>query len=203
MARGLSSAALAAVGVLHLTVACAGEGATASPGIAGEMVSVLAAPGPHPSLGEQARLWDRFVGTWDCDYTFHLDDGGVRHLRGELEFGWIIDGRAIQDIWITYAQDGTKERDMGTSIRFYDEERKVWRVIFVSPVYRALTTVEGGQEGDRIVLRGAGREGSILRWSFGDIQPDSFVWRGEKSKDGGRTWQLREEHRMKRRTRAS
>jgi hypothetical protein len=195
---------MAAVGALHVTVACAGGRAAASPpDSTRDMVSVLAAPGPHPSLGEPARLWDPFVGTWDCDYTFYLEDGGVRHARGELEFGWIIDGRAIQDVWITYADDGSKERDIGTSIRFYDPDTKTWRVVFVSPAYRALTTVEGGLEGDRIVLRGPGREGTILRWSFGDIQRDSFVWRGEKSRDGGQTWRLREEHRMKRRTRAS
>lgn len=195
-------AALAAISALHLAVACAaGPAAAAAPDSTREMVSVLAASGPHPSLGEPARLWDRFVGTWDCDYTFFLEDGGVRHARGELEFGWIIDGRAIQDIWITYPADGKGERDIGTSIRFYDAETKKWRVVFVSPAYRALTTVEGGLEGDRIVLRGSGREGTILRWSFNDIQPDSFVWRGEKSRDGGATWQLREEHRMRRRAR--
>jgi hypothetical protein len=190
---------------LPLMAAC-GRGHAAAPPPTDprmEMVSILAAPGPHASIGEPARLWDPFVGTWDCDYTFYLDDGGIRHARGELEFGWIIDGRAIQDVWITYPDDAAKERDIGTSIRFYDPETKKWRVVFVSPAYRALTTVEGGPEGDRIVLRGAGREGTILRWSFNDIQRDSFVWRGEKSRDGGQTWRLREEHRMKRRMRRS
>lgn len=207
MSRDLSRrtcAALVGMGALHLTVACAGGRAAAlPPDSTKEMVSVLAAPGPHPSLGEPARLWDRFVGAWDCDYTFYLADGGVRRARGELEFGWIIDGRAIQDIWITYPDDATKERDIGTSIRFYDDETRMWRVVFVSPAYRALTTVQGGAEGDRIVLRGEGREGVSLRWSFNDIKPDEFVWRGEKSRDGGQTWQLREEHRMRRRTRSS
>jgi hypothetical protein len=39
----------------------------------------------------------------------------------------------------------------------------------------------------------------MLRWSFNEIQTDSFIWRGEKSRDGGKTWRLREEHHMKRR----
>ena len=54
-------------------------------------------------------------------------------------------------------------------------------------------------EGDRIVLRGVDSDGSPIRWSFNDIKPDSFVWRGEKSRDGGKTWKLEEEHHMKRR----
>ena len=45
-------------------------------------------------------------------------------------------------------------------------------------------------------------DGSEMRWSFNDIRPDSFVWRGEVSHDGGKTWWLQEEHHMKRRASA-
>ncbi len=163
------------------------------------MVGVLSALSPHPSLGDEARVWDRFVGTWDCDFTFFLDDGNVKHSRGELEFGWIMDGRAIQDTWITYPTEAGKERGIGTSVRFFDNKSKMWQVVFVSPAYNAVVTVHGGTEGDRIVLRGVDDEGSMLRWSFNDIKADSFTWRGEKSRDGGKTWKLGEEHHMKRR----
>src|SRR5574341_1422044 len=77
-----------------------------------QMVAVLAASGPHASLGDQARVWDRFIGTWDADFGFVGDDGGVRHAPGELEFGWVLDGRAIQDLWIGYPRDGAKERSI-------------------------------------------------------------------------------------------
>lgn len=196
-------AALAAGSILSLVVQSAampgGERRPSEP--RQEMVSVLAASRPHPSLGDQAQVWDRFVGTWDCDFTFYLDGGSIRHSAGELEFGWILDGRALQDIWISYPEDGAKERNIGTSIRFFDDKSKTWRVVFVSPAYGGLLTVQGGIEGNRIVLRGTGDEGALLRWSFNDIQADSFVWRGEKSRDGGKTWRLEEEHHMRRRAR--
>ena len=164
------------------------------------MVKELSASGPHASLGDEARVFDRLVGTWDCDYGFYAEDGSITHTPGELKFGWIIDGRAIQDIWITYPTKGSMERGIGTSIRFFDSKSKMWRVVFVSPAYGALVIVQGGAEGNRIVLRGVDDERSALRWSFNDIQADSFVWRGEKSRDGGETWRLEEEHRMTRRT---
>src|SRR5262245_3261637 len=163
------------------------------------MIAALSATGPHPSLGDEARVFDRLVGTWDCDYGFYAADGSISHVAGELRFGWIIDGRAIQDIWISYPAKGSKERGIGTSIRFFDAKTKMWRVVFVSPAYSALITVQGGVEGNRIVLRGMDDEGSSLRWSFNDIRLDSFIWRGEKSRDGGKTWRLEEEHHMKRR----
>jgi hypothetical protein len=37
-----------------------------------------------------------------------------------------------------------------------------------------------------------------LRWSFNDITPDAFVWRGEHSTDGGASFRLVEEMRLRR-----
>lgn len=187
--------------MLSLAVGCTGAtGAVRRPSDPQqEMVSVLPASRPHPSLGDQAQVWERFIGTWDTDYGFYLSDGSVRHLVGELLFGWVLDGRAIQDIWISYPSDGTKERNIGTSIRFFDDKSRTWRVVFVAPAYGALLTMQGGSEGNRIVLRGTDDEGAAIRWSFNDIHADSFVWRGEKSGDGGTTWRLEEEHHMRRR----
>jgi len=187
---------LAAIGFVTLAIGCAGEMGAApresDPRHA--MIETLPASGPHPSLGDQARVFDRLVGVWDCDYGFIAENGAVSHAPGELKFGWIIDGRAIQDIWISYPTKGASERGIGTSIRFFDSKTRMWRVVFVSPEYNALVTLEGGVEGNRIVLRGVNDEGSRLRWSFNDIQADSFVWRGKKSRDGRNRCRLDEEH---------
>jgi hypothetical protein len=164
-----------------------------------DMINSLGASSPHSSLGEEAQVFDRLVGAWDCDYSFHLDNGSVRHKNGELLVGWILDGRAVQDIFITYPAEGEKDRRMGTTIRFFDTALKQWRIVFISPQFNCVVTVQGGSVGDRIVLRGVDADGAPIRWSFNDIKPDSFVWRGEKSHDGGKTWKLEEEHHMKRR----
>ncbi len=192
---------MAATSLLGLAISavCEAVGPQQTPDPRQAMVKALSASGPHPSLGDEARVFDRFIGAWDCDYTFFAEDGGVRRASGELEFGWILDGRAVQDIWITYPEAPSKERSIGTSVRFFDPKSKVWRVLFVNPAYGSLITVQGRVEGDRIVLRGVNEDGSMLRWSFNEIHTDSFIWRGEKSRDGGKTWRLREEHHMRRR----
>jgi hypothetical protein len=165
-----------------------------------DMITELPASRPHPSLGDEAHAFDRLVGTWDCEYSFHAEDGTVTRASGELRFGWIIDGHALQDIWITYPKEPAEERLIGTSLRFFDAKTKVWRVVFVLPALGLLTTVEGRAEGDRIVLAGDAGDGARRRWSFNDIRADSFVWRGEKSRDDGKTWRLVEEHQMRRRS---
>jgi hypothetical protein len=192
---------MAATSLLSLAFSsvCEAVGPQQTPDPRQAMVKSLSASNPHPSLGDEARVFDRFVGTWDCDYTFFAEDGGVSRAKGELEFGWILDGRAVQDIWITYPAEPSKERSIGASVRFFDPKSKVWRVLFVNPAAGSLITVQGRAEEDRIVLRGVNKDGSMLRWSFNDIKTDSFIWRGEKSRDGGKTWRLREEHHMRRR----
>jgi hypothetical protein len=193
--------------IAALQVGCAPSAADqAGTGQAGvdprrDMIALLPALGPHPSLGRHPDLFGRFVGTWDADYSFIAENGSVRHLRGEVLFGWILDGYAIQDIFLSYPKPGSnEERRMVTGIRWVDPKTDKWTLMFAAPAFGAGTRMEGGAEGGRIVLRGHDDHGVELRWSFNDITPTSFVWRGETSHDGGRTWRMDEEHRMTRRT---
>jgi hypothetical protein len=164
------------------------------------MVAALAASRPHPSLGNAAQAFDRLVGTWDADFSFHLDDGRVQHKKGEILFGWVMDGHAIQDLWIGYPTAQQKERSIGTTFRFFDSELKQWRIVFINPQFNYVITAQGGLEGDRIVFRGVDTDGMPIRWTFSEMTPDSFHWQGEKSHDGGKTWKVEEDHHMKRRT---
>jgi hypothetical protein len=164
-----------------------------------EMLDALRASGPRIVAGEdpEARSFDRFAGAWDVDYCNIRDDGSRENTRGQLLAGWILDGRALQDVWIEFPRSGA-DRFMGTTIRFYDSDKKTWRVTWMSPMAQAVTLLEGGDQGGRIVLHGEGPRGR-LRWTFNDITDKDFVWRGELSSDGGATWRLREEHHMRRR----
>jgi hypothetical protein len=48
----------------------------------------------------------------------------------------------------------------------------------------------GRRHGDDIVQLGTNSDGRPVRWSFSDITPGSFIWRGETSLDNGATWRL-------------
>jgi hypothetical protein len=45
-------------------------------------------------------LYGWLIGSSDLDVTRFLDDGSERRRQGEWHFGWALEGRAIQDIWI-------------------------------------------------------------------------------------------------------
>jgi hypothetical protein len=166
------------------------------------MIGALRAAGPHPSLGSNAQLFDHFVGTWDFDCVYYAADGTVARFPGEWIFGWVLDGRALQDVWIGYQSSRQPgERGIGTTLRFYDAKAGLWHVIFVvpGPSKEKVLTLQGGAEGDRIVLKGDDADGSLLRWSFNEIRENSFLWRGETSADGGKTWRTEQLMYLKRR----
>src|SRR5262245_39736718 len=69
------------------------------------MIDLLDAPGPDPALEEPLRLFGRFVGGWDIHWTGIAPDGSRQTARGEVHFGWVLEGRAIQDVWIFPSRD--------------------------------------------------------------------------------------------------
>jgi len=71
--------------------------------------------------------------------------------------------------------------------------------LWIPPASGKVIALRGGTEGDHIVLFGQDVDGSTLRWSFNDIQQNSFSWRGEISADGGKTWRTEQEMMLKRR----
>jgi hypothetical protein len=163
------------------------------------MINGLGSSDPNPALGDEAQTFDRLVGTWDADFSFPHDDGTVSHKKGEIRFGWVMEGMAIQDLWIGYPSAGQNERSIGTTFRFFDTKLKQWRIVFINPRLNYLVSAQGGRQGDRIVLHGMDTDGLPLRWTFSEITPQSFHWQGEKSHDGGKTWRIEEDHHMKRR----
>jgi hypothetical protein len=144
----------------------------------------------------------QFVGAWTLDGWIEQPDGSRSEHRGEWRFDWALDRQAIQDVLVcpppAERRDGEPWVEYGTTIRFYDPEERAWQVTWITPVQRAVRRLSGGRQGDRILLEGPNEEGDLLRWSFNEIHADSFVWRGEVSHDGGESWRLVEEMRLRR-----
>jgi hypothetical protein len=164
------------------------------------MIEALKALGPHASLGEQAKVFGRMVGSWDVEYSNYKKDGSVKHRSGELLVGWVMDGRAVQDVWIVYPSGERKDREFYTDIRYFDSKSGSWPATFIDPEHAAAAKFEGGAVGtDRIVLETKDLDDPLTRWSFVDIRPNTFGFREETSGDGGKTWKLEAEYRMTRR----
>lgn len=152
--------------------------------------------GPHPGFGEKMMLFGQFVGTWQYESQYFLHDGNIATACGEIHFGWILDGMAVQDTMtgvIHNPPKGLPRRGFGTMLRFYDSKIDAWHCTWIGP------SVQGGGVVQRfvarkikneIVLEGTTTEGNFERWIFSDVKHNSFNWRAEESRDKGETWRL-------------
>lgn len=157
-------------------------------------VALLAA-GPEPERAPHMTLYDRLLGSWALESVDHRAPAGRLVQRGEVHFAWVLEGRAIQDVWIVpdrraralrMAKVGNR---YGTTLRVYDPETDSWRITWFNPVNGAVDRLVGRSSGEDIVQVGRRDDGQWIRWSFVRITPGSFHWLGESSADGA-TWQL-------------
>lgn len=158
----------------------------------------LAAAGPNAAYAEKLMLFGQFVGDWAVDFTVYGPDNNKQSVKAEWHFGWVLDGRAIQDVFIVPSREAREtsnwsRQDYGTCLRFYDPGLDSWRVVWVSPRHGEILTFNAAQVGDEIVLEGKDLDDTPMRWIFSDITTNSFHWRRVLSTDGGITWQLHKE----------
>lgn len=117
----------------------------------------------------------------------------------------MLEGRAIQDVWIVPPRGARRVADAavqpayyGTTLRVFDPRSGDWHIQYTDPVVQAFLTMTGRRQGDAIVQDGSSATGQAVRWCFDEITPNAFRWRGEWSADRGKTWQLRTEFHARR-----
>ena len=176
---------------------------------ANAFLEALGAGGPSADRGANMDLYGWLVGSWDLDVTGFLENGEQRRRPGEWHFGWTLEGRAIQDVWIVPPRGAGRQGDAaanvnshGTTLRVYDPRIDAWHIQWTDPVTQTYLSMIGRKEGDDIVQLGKGPEGNLTRWSFSEIEPNAFRWRGEVSSDKGATWRLQVEFLARRRVAA-
>ncbi len=160
-------------------------------------LDALGADGPAADRAGKMELYGWLVGSWDLDVTQFAEDGAKRRRKGEWHFGWALEGRAIQDVWIVPPRGGLRGGDAaakvnsyGTTMRVYDPRIDAWQVQWTDPVTQNFLHMIGRKQGGEIVQLGTRPDGNPIRWIFSEMTPNSFHWRGEISTDAGATWRL-------------
>jgi hypothetical protein len=152
-------------------------------------LTVLSADGPAADRADRMGLYAWLIGSWHMDVMRHLEDGSTRKSDGEIHFGWVLEGRAIQDVWIAPRRPAHAGM-YGTTLRLYDPGIDAWQIIWSDPVSQNYTRQIGRAEGKDIVQLGTNANGEPARWRFTEITGDSFHWLGERTPAGSEDWRL-------------
>ncbi|MGH7122756.1 MAG: hypothetical protein ACREFI_00180 [Stellaceae bacterium] len=169
------------------------------------MLEALRAAEPSAAHADNLRLYGQFVGSWSLDIDYREIDGPVRRAEGEWHFDWVLEGRAIQDVWIfpsREARAGDRGAEAwhfyGSTVRVYDPSIDAWHITFFEPTRPFEIRQLGRAVGADIVQMGEEVNGITRRWRFVEITNRSFKWLGEASHDKGATWALEMEMRARR-----
>ena len=168
-------------------------------------LEVLSPSGRSHEIPEAADAYGWLIGSWELDVChYKAVDVAARRIKGEAHFGWVLEGRAVQDVWIMPRRserttDLDKSNNMyGTTLRVWDPAIQAWHITWINPVTGHREEQIGRRCGKDIVQVGARPDGTPTRWMFTEITPDSFHWTGESLLPDGKTWKLEGEFRAKR-----
>jgi hypothetical protein len=167
--------------------------------------NLLTAAGRVDEIPEAADVYGWLIGSWELDVLHYA--GAEVSLKGEVHFAWVLEGRAVQDVWIMPRERGRVgdpsyfgKNMYGTTLRVWDAAIAAWRITWVNPVSMHREEQIGRWSGKDIMQIGTRSDGTPTRWSYTEITPDSFLWLGEALQKDGKTWKLEGEFRGQRMT---
>ena len=106
---------------------------------ASSFVAALHSTGPASDRADSLKLYGWLIGRWTMDATVYRGDGTRHQGPGEIHFGWVLEGRAIQDVWIFPGVF------YGTTLRVYDPNIDAWHILWSDPLRQVYTRRSGGR----------------------------------------------------------
>lgn len=170
-------------------------------------IDVLLSTDRALDIPEPADVYGWLCGSWDLSVLRYRGvDVSSQGLTGEVHAARVLDGRAVQDVWImprVSDRSGVPDRTMnmfGTTLRSWDPATRGWRIAWTNPVSGHCEVQSGNWSGVDILQVGQRADGTKTRWTFTEITADSFHWRGEALYPNQAEWKVEGEFLAKRRT---
>lgn len=145
----------------------------------------------HNSIPEGRDIFGRFIGGWHLNLVIYKFDGSNKKHQGEWHFFRILQGRAIQDIWIIPDLNSSGKHDFyeyGTTVRKFNPKTENWSAVWVGPVQDQLFEFDIEDSEETIVLTEKGNLKLEMKWTFFDITANSFQWKSEVKVKGSGSW---------------
>lgn len=141
-------------------------------------------------IPEEDNFFGTLIGEWDFEWVDNHGTEKERHIKGEWIFSWVLEGTAIQDLFICPSREERRKHNQpdaeyGTTIRFYNPKSRQWDIFYGCT--GEATRLEAKKEGETVILTEI--TSKSMRWVFSEITEKSFRWQKIRTKDGS-TWKV-------------
>lgn len=155
-----------------------------------KFMDALIANEKHVSIPESKNYWGSIIGEWELEWIVHPGTSKERCVKGEWLFSWILEGKAIQDVFICPSRKELKNKDSsngeyGTTIRVYCEKLNCWEIFYACK--DDVNRLQARKVGSEIVLTEL--PDARMKWIFSNIQENSFQWQNIQL-DKNNQWQV-------------
>src|SRR5262245_38362707 len=145
-------------------------GPAAGSGSGGAFLDVLHSAQPVADRADKLRLYSFLVGSWATDVLAYEENGTRHAYRGEIHAGWVLEGRALQDVWMIPPRS-ERRLDVplqplvvtgswyGTTLRVYDPRIDAWHILWSDPATLFFARQVGRARGEDIVQEGRHESG--------------------------------------------
>ena len=158
-----------------------------------DFINALVSESADSELKDKLNLFGQFVGDWNLDGVYGKGTPDEWRVHGEWLFSWILEGKAIQDIFICPSRkekiiNSHPDAEYGTTVRFYNPSKDTWDICYGG--YGYMTILEAKQIGNQIIVVNKDDSDGLNQWVFSDIKSTSFHWQNRTSNDNGTTWRV-------------
>lgn len=155
-----------------------------------EFITALCSSVRSERIPEEADLFGSLIGEWDIVWNDHLEDDAPRRVKGEWIFSRVLDGTAIQDLFIVPSrterlQDKQPDAEYGTTLRIFNPKNTHWDVFYGCMGEAIRLTAKKVDKEVVLTENTTGR----MRYVFSDMTSSSFLWRKEEMSENNE-WRI-------------
>src|SRR5262245_17886415 len=128
----------------------------------GALADTLLSGRPAPDRADKLALYGFLVGSWETTVVAHAENGATHTNSGEIHAGWVLEGRALQDVWMVPPRSERRAGAplprlavtgawYGTTLRIYDPGIDAWHILWSDPATQFYARQIGRARGPDIV----------------------------------------------------
>lgn len=153
-------------------------------------IEAFIASSKNDLIPSECDFYGKLIGDWDVIWVENEGTDSERKVKGEWLFSWVLEGMAIQDLFIVPSR---AEREInpqpdgvyGTTVRMYNSTTNNWDIYY--GYTGNAVRLEGRKEGESIVHTEITER--KMKWIISDISENSFKWGNYICNDIG-VWNL-------------